>query len=360
MRLSRTLPLPLLVCAVIGTAAIAQTIDSDARVFPYAGYLEVDGAPANGAFDLNVGLFALPSGGVDCDTVSFTDVDVNAGQFQVLLDNVNNSCFGGGQLYLEIAVAAAGETLVVLNDGNRQIVGSVPHAASGSPLGEMFGEAVRTKRLTVQTDDTDNRSLANGMSLLVTGVMGSGLSDDGGVEFRHDNQTQGIGFGFNTIYASGSNDDQALNVVSRGVSPLTLNRAGGGDVNVSTSLNVTGDVTVGGTVTSALRACPSGMSPFDSGSGRSRLCVVRQTSPTNWFNAASSCWSTYGAELCTLSRMRIAASQGLTPVVQHFLADRPDDDVASTVNNTNATNFDGFSNVTAVLDGGYCCIMLSQ
>lgn len=50
--------------------------------------------------------------------------------------------------------------------------------------------------------------------LYITGNFG-GASN--GIEFRHANSTQGIGFGFNTIYATGSNDDQNLGLAARGV-----------------------------------------------------------------------------------------------------------------------------------------------
>jgi hypothetical protein len=48
-------------------------------------------------------------------------------------------------------------------------------------------------------------------------------SNANGIEFRHDNGTQGIGFGFNTIYATGSNDDQDLGLAARGLGSLTFN-----------------------------------------------------------------------------------------------------------------------------------------
>ena len=42
------------------------------------------------------------------------------------------------------------------------------------------------------------------------------FSEEQGVEFRHNNGTQGIGFGSNTIYATGSNADQDLKLKPRG------------------------------------------------------------------------------------------------------------------------------------------------
>ena len=48
-------------------------------------------------------------------------------------------------------------------------------------------------------------------------VTGDLLSNQG-VEFRHSNGTQGVGIGFNTIYATGSSNDQDLGLASRGSS----------------------------------------------------------------------------------------------------------------------------------------------
>jgi hypothetical protein len=58
------------------------------------------------------------------------------------------------------------------------------------------------------------RSGAHGSNktLYVTGDFGP----DDGVEFRHTNGTQGVGLGFNTVYATGSNADQDLNLQARG------------------------------------------------------------------------------------------------------------------------------------------------
>ncbi|MES2798700.1 MAG: tail fiber domain-containing protein [Bacteroidota bacterium] len=59
-----------------------------------------------------------------------------------------------------------------------------------------------------------------GIPLYVTGTLGAGSAGAVGVEFRHDNGTQGIGFGFNTIYAAGSNANQDLGMSSKGTGNL--------------------------------------------------------------------------------------------------------------------------------------------
>lgn len=66
-------------------------------------------------------------------------------------------------------------------------------------------------KLDVQTEARTGTHPAN-RALYVT----SGFGEADGVEFRHSNGTQGIGIGYNTIYATGANDNQDLNLQARG------------------------------------------------------------------------------------------------------------------------------------------------
>lgn len=68
--------------------------------------------------------------------------------------------------------------------------------------------------------------LASPLGAYITGE----FTDSAGVEFRHSNGSQGIGFGYNTIYATGSNPEQVLRLKARGTSP----------VEVAGNLSVTG------------------------------------------------------------------------------------------------------------------------
>jgi hypothetical protein len=68
--------------------------------------------------------------------------------------------------------------------------------------------------------------------LYVTGDFGDG---SGGVEFRHSNATQGIGFGANSIYAAGSNTDQHLNLLPKGSAGVGI-----GTTKPRAKLDVTG------------------------------------------------------------------------------------------------------------------------
>ena len=63
-------------------------------------------------------------------------------------------------------------------------------------------------------------------------ITGDFNADNDGVEFRHSSGTQGIGFGFNTIYAAGSAANQDLGLKPKGT----------GEVKVSGSLSVSGIV----------------------------------------------------------------------------------------------------------------------
>ena len=69
-------------------------------------------------------------------------------------------------------------------------------------------------------------------------ITGDFLSDREGVEFRHSNGMEGIGFGYNTIYAAGSNANQDLGLQAKGT----------GEVKVTGKLSVSGNLTVTGKV----------------------------------------------------------------------------------------------------------------
>jgi hypothetical protein len=58
-----------------------------------------------------------------------------------------------------------------------------------------------------------------GLPFYATGTV---LAGSNGFEFRHDNGTQGIGLGFNTIYATGTNATQDLGLASRSTGNLNF------------------------------------------------------------------------------------------------------------------------------------------
>ena len=60
---------------------------------------------------------------------------------------------------------------------------------------------------------------SHAMAFYITQNVGNGGP---GPEFRHPNQTQGLGLGYNTIYATGSNANQEINIVSRGTANVYI------------------------------------------------------------------------------------------------------------------------------------------
>jgi hypothetical protein len=132
-----------------------------------------------------------------------------------------------------------------------QIYTDTPDAdiALGSGSSGSFKETMRAKgngnvgigtvtagaRLTVQTGGTDASATAKGKALFVSAPMGEGKTMDGGIEFRHDNLTQGIGFGYNTIYATGSNANQDLTVQSKGAGGSVCLNPAQGNVGIGTA-----------------------------------------------------------------------------------------------------------------------------
>lgn len=106
-------------------------------------------------------------------------------------------------------------------------------------------------QLDVQQGDRGDHS-ESVEGLYVTG----NFTPDKGVEFRHSNETQGVGIGYNTIYATGSNDNQPLNLKPRGTGIVTVQ----GPLTVHGRIrDKTGDVMpVGSVIAYAGRAAPEG------------------------------------------------------------------------------------------------------
>lgn len=184
--------LPLLALLAFGGVAIAQTLDNSGRVFPYSGYLEVDGAPANGSYAMTVELYTQATGGTACDSLSYASVGVAQGRFQILLEDVSDACFAGTGLWLSLAVAPAGDTPVPLSPsgGGRVAVGAVPFAAQGASFSRFFAEVVETLGLDVDGDAT------------VTGTITAGEVVGGTVTTNAVNANTGSSSNFNGLYLS--------------------------------------------------------------------------------------------------------------------------------------------------------------
>lgn len=87
--------------------------------------------------------------------------------------------------------------------------------------------------------------------LYITGDFGA---DADGVEFRHSNGTQGLGFGYNTIYAAGSNANQDLQLKPKGAGVLRVlgvaNISNGTGFAAANNVMSSGSLTIGSINTS--------------------------------------------------------------------------------------------------------------
>lgn len=123
--------------------------------------------------------------------------------------------------------------------------------------------------------------------LYVTGDLGSAS----GIEFRNSSGTQGIGFGFNSIYATGSQPDQDLWINPRGtggkVKITRLESNGDANINGKLTMNsaaITGNASMG-SATIAGNLMFNNMSPL---AGSENLRIVRGTiNPSGEIKAGS-------------------------------------------------------------------------
>ncbi|MFN8300064.1 MAG: hypothetical protein U0T75_13235 [Chitinophagales bacterium] len=142
----------------------------------------------------------------------------------------------GGQLTAGTGISITGNTI---NSVWTKNVNDIYNNNSGN-VG--IGLTNPGAKFTVRTGGTDPSTYDDGKAVFVSSGAGSGQAFDGGVEFRHDNLSQGIGFGYNTIYATGNNADQDLQLQARGNGYLRFRTNGAERVNISNGgvVNVAG------------------------------------------------------------------------------------------------------------------------
>jgi|GEM_PF-420605 len=105
-----------------------------------------------------------------------------------------------------------------------------------------IGITTPQNKLDINSGPARTGSHPTGLPLYVTGI---GAPASSGVEFRHDNGTQGIGFGYNTIYAAGTDAIQNLGMQAKGATGNLIF-----STNASERLRITGGGNVGiGTTT---------------------------------------------------------------------------------------------------------------
>lgn len=148
---------------------------------------------------------------------------------------------GGGLLFglhgnrrFYFSDSTEGQHIMVIN-ANPAGGGQVSIGAGDSPIAKLdMAQAARSG-----THPTAVKGL------YITGDFG----EADGVEFRHSNATQGIGFGYNTIYAAGSNANQDLQLKSKGTGDVRILGAanisnGNGYANANNYMS-SGSLTVG-------------------------------------------------------------------------------------------------------------------
>jgi hypothetical protein len=85
-------------------------------------------------------------------------------------------------------------------------------------------------KLTILKDTTDPSTYDDGLALFASKATGG--DEQSIAEFRHDNLSQGVGIGYASVFATGSNTNQDLKVFARGSGNLLLNTGSGSTGNV--------------------------------------------------------------------------------------------------------------------------------
>jgi hypothetical protein len=229
------------VLALAGPPAHAALGGPSGIVIPYAGKLELNGALVTGSIDFRFEVLVNSTTATVCQTVPLT-VLVTNGEFAVTIPGVSEACVKGQDVHLQIAVKQGVGSFVVLG---KQRVTPVLGALTSGP-----GDFAVTGALTANTAAVTGALSA--ASAAVTGaVTATSLSTSSVVvrsndnidttniaDFKAQNQTQGVGIGFNRVRATGSIAAVALFLEGKGT----------GVVVVNDNLEVTGGATVAGTL----------------------------------------------------------------------------------------------------------------
>ncbi len=180
----------------------------------------------------------------------------------------------GGQLTAGTGISITGNTINSV--WTRNVNDIYPNTSGNVGIGLTNPGA----KFTVRSGATDPGTADDGKAVFISSGMGSGQAFDGGVEIRHDNLSQGVGIGYNTIYATGSNADQDLQLQARGNGYLRFRTNGAERVNISNGgvVNVAG---LAGTGNRMVYADASGNLTTNNTIGKTEALYVRGTGLNN-------------------------------------------------------------------------------
>ncbi|WP_333873264.1 tail fiber domain-containing protein [Methylobacter sp.] len=174
-----------------------------------------------------------------------------AGGGQLILKNNKDD----NKIYVEAfskdGTASAAELLLTGINGasvpKLSLVADVTNITGNAGIG-LAGTAAPIAKLDIAQTARSGAHPTAVKGLYITGDFGP---DADGIELRNSNATQGIGFGYNTIYAAGSIADQNLQLKPKGAGVMRVlgaaNISNGSDVANANKYMSSGSLTIGGT-----------------------------------------------------------------------------------------------------------------
>lgn len=282
--------------------------------FTFQGRLDIDGVPANGAFDFRFSLHSDPVADTPAGSVpvlSTEGVQVANGVFTVLLD-FGDGAFDGNARWLQVEVEQGADVFVLV--GSRQELTATPYAlwATAGPFWNLGGNAGTTaanflgttdnvaldlrvngaRALRFEPGSTPNLVGGHSANRVSAGVVGATIAGGGASSAGRNEVLDNFG----TIGGGSSNIAGGLDASVIDSEHATV---GGGNRNVASSA----EATVGGG--SSNRA--SGVGAFIGGGGQNIASGLQSAIAGGALNEASGFWAAIGG-----GRSNIASNNSAT------------------------------------------------